>query len=95
VALGESANTIVVVDVADPRHMRVLRRLHPAAQAHDIAFDPDWQRSVGIRSRGCSQTIQGCPGLLISNAPPNDIAASPRWWHGCGLNRDLLVPIHR
>lgn len=61
VALGESANTIVVVEVADPRHMRVLRRLHPAAQAHDIAFNPDWQRSVGIRSRGCSQTILGCP----------------------------------
>jgi DNA-binding beta-propeller fold protein YncE len=49
VALGESANTIVVVDVADPRHMRVLRRLLPAAQAHDIAFDPDG-RTVWISS---------------------------------------------
>ena len=49
VALGESANTIVVVDVANPRHMRVLRRLHPAAQAHDIAFDPDG-RTVWVSS---------------------------------------------
>src|SRR3954465_3886296 len=31
VALGESAHALVVVDVADPRHMRVLRRLHPVA----------------------------------------------------------------
>jgi DNA-binding beta-propeller fold protein YncE len=49
VALGESANTIVVVDVADPRHMRVLRRLHPTAQAHDVAFNPDG-RTVWVSS---------------------------------------------
>jgi DNA-binding beta-propeller fold protein YncE len=49
VALGESANTIVVVDVADPRHMRVLRRLQPAVQVHDIAFDPDG-RTVWVSS---------------------------------------------
>ncbi len=49
VALGESARTIVVVDVADPRHMRVLRRLHPTAQAHDIAFNPDG-RTVWVSS---------------------------------------------
>jgi DNA-binding beta-propeller fold protein YncE len=49
VALGESANTIVVVDVADPRHLRVLRRLHPTALAHDLAFSPDG-RTVWVSS---------------------------------------------
>jgi DNA-binding beta-propeller fold protein YncE len=49
VALGETANTIVVVDVADPRHMRVLRRLHPTAPAHDLAFNPDG-RTVWVSS---------------------------------------------
>jgi DNA-binding beta-propeller fold protein YncE len=49
VALGESAHALVVVGVADPRHMRVLRRLHPVAQAHDVAFDPDG-RTVWVSS---------------------------------------------
>lgn len=49
VALGESANTIVVVDVADPRHLRVLRRLHPTALVHDLAFSPDG-RTVWVSS---------------------------------------------
>ncbi|MGN6380721.1 MAG: hypothetical protein ACTHNU_17350 [Gaiellales bacterium] len=42
VALGETAHTIVVFSCCtDPRHMRVLRRLHPAVAAHDLAFAPD------------------------------------------------------
>ncbi len=49
VALGETANTIVVVDVSDPRHMRVLRRLHPPSAAHDLAFSPDG-RTVWVSS---------------------------------------------
>ena len=49
VALDEWPNTIVAVDVADRRHMRLLQRLHPAAQAHDVAFDPDG-RTVWVSS---------------------------------------------
>ena len=41
VALGETAHTVVVVDCSDPRHLRVIRRLHPAAAVHDLAFGPD------------------------------------------------------
>jgi DNA-binding beta-propeller fold protein YncE len=53
VALGEVAETIVVVDSADPRHMRVVRRLKPPVPAHDIAFTPDgssvWVTSSAAR----------------------------------------------
>lgn len=49
VALGETASTIVVVDITDPRHMQVVRRLHPRAAAHDLAFSPDG-RTVWISS---------------------------------------------
>lgn len=41
VALGERANTIVVVDTSNPARPRVLRRLHPPTPVHDLAFAPD------------------------------------------------------
>jgi len=70
VALGESANTIVVVDVADPRHMRVLRRLHPAAQAHDLAFDPDGRTVwVSSASQPYVSVYGAASGRLISTVP--------------------------
>jgi DNA-binding beta-propeller fold protein YncE len=40
VALGETAHTVVVVDCSDPRHLRVIRRLHTAVAVHDMAFGP-------------------------------------------------------
>jgi DNA-binding beta-propeller fold protein YncE len=49
VALGETASTIVVVDIADRNRPRVLRRLHPAVAVHDLAFSPDG-RSVWVSS---------------------------------------------
>jgi DNA-binding beta-propeller fold protein YncE len=49
VALGETARTIVVVNCIDPRHMHVVRRLHPAVPAHDLAFAPD-SRTVWVTS---------------------------------------------
>ena len=70
VALGESANTIVVVGVADPRHMRVLRRLHPAAQAHDIAFDPDGRTVwVSSASQPYISVYGAASGRLIDTVP--------------------------
>jgi DNA-binding beta-propeller fold protein YncE len=70
VALGESANTIVVVDVADPRHMRVVRRLHPAAQAHDITFDPDG-RTVWVSSaaKPYISVYGAASGRLVDTVP--------------------------
>lgn len=70
VALGESANTIVVVDVADPRHMRVLRRLHPAAEVHDIAFDPDGRTVwVSSASQPYVSVYGAASGRLVDTVP--------------------------
>ena len=70
VALGESANTIVLVGVADPRHMRVLRRLHPAALAHDIAFDPDGRTVwVSSASQPYISVYGAASGRLLGTVP--------------------------
>jgi DNA-binding beta-propeller fold protein YncE len=53
VALGETADSIVIVDISDPRDMRVLRRLRPPAAAHDLAFSPDG-KTVWISSASAS-----------------------------------------
>jgi DNA-binding beta-propeller fold protein YncE len=68
-ALGETANTIVVVDVADPRHMRVLRRLQPAAPAHDLAFNPDG-RTVWVSSASKPYiSVYRASGRLVDTVP--------------------------
>jgi DNA-binding beta-propeller fold protein YncE len=70
VALGESATTIVLVDVADPRHMRVLRRLHPAVLAHDIAFDPDGRTVwVSSASQPYISVYGAASGRLLGTVP--------------------------
>jgi DNA-binding beta-propeller fold protein YncE len=70
VALGESASTIVVVDVADPRHMRVMRRLHPTAQAHDIAFNPDGRTVwVSSASQPYISVYGAASGRLVDTVP--------------------------
>ena len=70
VALGESASTIVVVDVADPRHMRVVRRLHPTAQAHDLAFNPDGRTVwVSSSSRPYVSVYGAASGHLVDTVP--------------------------
>ena len=70
VALGETANTMVVVDVADPRHMRVLRRLHPGAQAHDLAFDPDGRTVwVSSASQPYVSVYGAASGRLLDTVP--------------------------
>jgi DNA-binding beta-propeller fold protein YncE len=70
VALGETANTIVVVDVADPRHMRVLRRLHPTASAHDLAFNPDGRTVwVSSASKPYVSVYGAVSGRLVDTVP--------------------------
>jgi DNA-binding beta-propeller fold protein YncE len=44
IALGESASTIVILDVADPTHPRVIARFDPGFLAHDVSFTPDGRR---------------------------------------------------
>ena len=70
VALGESASTMVVVDIADPRHMRVLRRVHPGAQAHDLAFDPDGRTVwVSSASQPYVSVYGAASGRLLDTVP--------------------------
>jgi YVTN family beta-propeller protein len=40
VALGETAHTIVRLNITDPKHLRVAGRLHPRTASHDLAFSP-------------------------------------------------------
>jgi len=40
VALGETAHTIVRLDITDPKHLRVAGRVHPRTASHDLAFSP-------------------------------------------------------
>ena len=44
VALGSSARAIAVVDVGDPLHPHVRRRVRPPFLAHDVAFSPSGRR---------------------------------------------------
>jgi DNA-binding beta-propeller fold protein YncE len=44
VALGETARTIVVVDVSKPAGPRVVARFVPGFVAHDLSFSPDGSR---------------------------------------------------
>jgi DNA-binding beta-propeller fold protein YncE len=102
VALGESANTIVVV-VADPRHMRVLRRLHPAAQAHDIAFDPDGRTVwVSSASQPYVSVYGAASGRLVDTvpagrAPQHVLFAAGRAYvtSGYGASIEMVDPARR
>jgi DNA-binding beta-propeller fold protein YncE len=44
IVLGESASTIVILDVAGPAHPRVIARFDPGFPAHDLSFTPDGRR---------------------------------------------------
>ena len=103
VALGETANTIVVVDVADPRHMRVLQRLHPAAQAHDIAFDPDGRTVwVSSASQPYISVYGAASGRLLDTvpagrAPQHVLFAAGRAYvtSGYGASIEMVDPARR
>ncbi len=44
IALSESAQTIVIVDVSDPTRPRVVGHLEPGFAVHDLRFSPDGKR---------------------------------------------------
>lgn len=44
IALGESANTIAILDTSHPNRPRVIGRFHPGFPAHGLAFTPGSQR---------------------------------------------------
>jgi serine/threonine-protein kinase len=103
VALGESASTVVVVDVADPRHMHVLRRLHPTAQAHDIAFNPDgrtvWVSSasqpyISVYGAASDRLVDTVPA---GRAPQHVLFAAGRAYvtSGYGASIEMVDPVRR
>jgi DNA-binding beta-propeller fold protein YncE len=70
VALGETADTLVIVDITDPRHMRVVRRLHPEVAAHDLAFSPGGQTVwVSSASEPYVSVYSAASGRLIDTIP--------------------------
>jgi YVTN family beta-propeller protein len=83
IALGESACTIVVVDVSKPARPRIVARFDPGFQAHDLAFSPSgrrvWvtasnSRFVTIFDAATRRTVARVPG----GAPPQHVAFGMR-----------------
>jgi len=70
VALGETATTISVVDVADHRHPRLVRQLHTASTAHDLAFAPDG-KAVWVSSSATPyvSVLRASDGRLVARVP--------------------------
>lgn len=68
VALGEQAQTIVILDTSDPARPRVISRFHPRVLAHDLAFAPDG-RTVWISSASA-------PYVSVLNAHSGKLVAT-------------------
>jgi DNA-binding beta-propeller fold protein YncE len=103
VALGETADTLVVVDITDPRHMRVVRRLHPKAAAHDLTFSPDgrmvWASSaseayVSVYSAANGRLVDTVPA---GRAPQHVVFATGRAYitSGYGASIEMVAPATR
>ena len=78
VALGSKAPEIVVVDVAEPSRMRVVRRLRPPFLAHDVGFVPGgvrtWvtsgdRRQIAVYDAGAGRVLYSLP----AGAPPQHV----------------------
>lgn len=103
VALGETASTIVVVDIAQRNHPRVVRRLHPALAVHDLAFSPDG-RSVWVSSATAPvvSVFRAGDGRLLSTvpagrAPQHVVFAAGRAFvtSGYGSSIEMVAPSTR
>jgi YVTN family beta-propeller protein len=70
VALGETASTIVVVDLGDTHRPRVLRRIYPAVATHDLAFSPDGH-TVWVSSATAPyvSVLHASDGRLVARVP--------------------------
>ena len=70
-ALGSSAAAIAVVDVADPLHPRLRRRVRPPFLAHDVAFSPSGRRvwvTAGRERRIAVLPARGAGGAVVLGA---------------------------
>jgi len=81
--LGESARTIVIVNVADPAHPSVTGQFDPGFPAHDLLFTPDGRRvwitssttsRLGVFDARDHRQLFSRPG----GAPPQHVAFQGR-----------------
>jgi DNA-binding beta-propeller fold protein YncE len=85
VALGETAHTIVRLDLRNPGHLRIVGRIQPGQAAHDLAFAPNgatvWVTSatapdVSVRSARSGRLLATVPAgpapqhVTFSQGPP-------------------------
>lgn len=56
-ALGESATTIVILDISNYEHPRVIGRFEPGFPVHDVEFAPDLQQAWVTSSGGPDVTV--------------------------------------
>lgn len=98
VALGETARTIVRLDVSDPKHLRVAGRLHPRLASHDLAFAPNGRTVWVTSSAAPSVTVyDAATGRAIAAVPagiaPQHVAftqtAPARAYIASGYGRSL------
>ncbi|HEU0192765.1 MAG TPA: hypothetical protein VFQ71_01120 [Gaiellales bacterium] len=70
VALGETARTIVRLDLRNPRHPLVVGRIHLRQPAHDLAFTPDAQTVWVTSAKAPDVTVRSArTGRLLATVP--------------------------
>ena len=77
-ALGSRARAISLVDVSSPLRPRLVRRLRPAFEAHDVGFSPDgravWVTSGADRRLAIHGAAGGGPhAFLAADAGPQHV----------------------
>lgn len=83
VALGSKAPAIAVVDVSDPLHPRVRRRIDPPFLAHDVGFAPGGERVWVTSGDRRALAVYAARGrapirLLRADAPPQHVTFGRR-----------------
>jgi len=97
IALGSTAASIVVVDVADPLAPRVARRVVPPFGAHDVAFSPSGRRVWVTGGRAASLALYRAnasrpAAVLAAEAAPQHVAFGPdAAYVASGEGRSLTV----
>jgi DNA-binding beta-propeller fold protein YncE len=98
VALGETATTIIRLDIADPKRLRVAGRLHPRAASHDLVFAPNgrsvWVTSsdapyVTVYDAASGRPVAAVPAGIAPQHVAFDHAAPGRAYITSGYGRSL------
>lgn len=84
IALGERAQTLVVVDVSNPQRPELLGRVDPSLPVHDLAFGPGgktvWLTSATSESLQVVDSRSGQPLFSVAaGRPPQHIVVEGRF----------------